>query len=482
MTYKLFDINSPGDLDEIAHFLPEFYEPEFVVEQLKAGLDARCKKILVEDCYNDKDYRSTYYNYYSKKGYRYESTCVRLHFFDDRVQLLLPGHELRFAINELYEKPRETYLGYMVLRPTRVNTIGRTVLSSSAIKDFHGSVIEAEHKVHILGHRLSVAGFPSMSQHSDILVCAHAACWAILRHNSERFSRYAEFLAYEITRMAHEFDPGGLLPSTGLHVGHAERIFAVAGTYPVLVFKDEAEPGRFHRQLFAYIESAFPLFAEIERIKHAVAIIGHTGLEAAFATSAPCHFASDQVRGLIVVDDNYLPYRAVARDRADPYGCCDFTAFIVALPDKVYYSAEAVDNVAILLANKEHFGFSHEPSGSPVVRYFLTTASHLRDFANKYRSQFDPELVSVIMHLSLPQFIWIIEIASEEQWGNGHVATRIVVDATASPYEQFPVYLMHDDRQAYICDRGGDQEHLRVTLQSPPGAPLSRMPGNLVTH
>jgi hypothetical protein len=44
--------------------------------------------------------------------------------------------------------------------------------------------------------------------------------------------------------MTHEFDSGGLLPSTGLHVGHAERIFAIAGT-PV----PDAELARFKRSM-----------------------------------------------------------------------------------------------------------------------------------------------------------------------------------------------------------------------------------------
>jgi len=450
MAYELFEISNSSDLEALAEYLPDYYEPEFVIDQLKTSLDARCSRILLEDYYNDKDYRSTYYNYYAKKGFRYGLTCVRLHFFDSRVRLL-PGCELRFEI----DRPSESYFGYMILRPTRENTIGRTVLSPSAIAGFHGCIIEAEHKVHVLGHRLTVRGFPYMSQHSDISVCAHAACWAILRHYSERFTRYSEFLTYDITRMAHEFDPGGLLPSTGLHIEQAERIFAAAGAYPVLVFGNQDEPGQFLRQLFAYVESGFPLFAEIESIAHAVAIIGHPGWDLNFAPSAaPTYFASDFVRGLVVVDDNYLPYRLISRGKCEPYSCDDFTAFIVALPDKIYYPAEAVDNVAILLANEEHFGFDHEPLGSPVVRYFLTTAAHIRAFMNEYRSQFDPELLSIVMQLSLPQFVWVIEIASLEQFRNGHVSTRVVLDATASPYEQFPIYLMHDSQTAVARQSG----------------------------
>lgn len=486
MAYKLFEVNQPNDLDAVLDYLDECYQPSVVIEQLKRGLDARCKRILLETYYNDKDYRSTYYHYYAKKGYRYDISCARLHFFDDRVQLL-DGLELRFAIKRPEEKPRHTYFGYMVLRPTRENTIGRTVIAASAIKGFHGCIIEADHKVHILGHKLVVTGFPHMSQHTDISVCAHVACWTILRHYSERFSKYAEFLTYDITRMAHEFDPGGLVPSAGLHVGNAERVFASAGTYPVLVVKNPAIPGSFYSQLFAYIESGFPLFAELERIEHAITIIGHTGFSKPIDRSAMCHFAFDAVSGLVVIDDNLLPYHAVARPigtRQD-YGCEDISAFIVPLPEKIYYPAEYVEKLAIVLATEEHLGFDHESLGEPVLRYFLTTASHLRSFMNRARSQFDPELVKIVMDLTLPQFVWLIEISSKDQWKNGTIATRVVVDATASPVEESPIFLMHNSERAYYWDRAGDREEHYISLVTPGGAPLSRMDGkdgNLETH
>jgi hypothetical protein len=480
VAYKIFKIGTPSDIDLVVAELDDCFEPQVVAAQLKKGLDPRCKKIIVEENYNDKDYRSTYYNYYAKKGYAYQAGCARLHFFDDRVELR-DGLDLVFTINELEEQPSNTYFGYMVLRPTRINTIGRTVIAPSAIDKFHGCIIESDHKVHLLGHKLTVSGFPYMSQHTDISVCAHAACWGILRHCSERFSKYAEFLTYDITRMAHEFDPGGLLPSTGLHVGHAERVFATGGTYPVLVVKDSADPGIFYRQLFAYVESGFPLFTELERIVHAITIIGHTGFATQVSKNAPCHFASDLVGGLVAVDDNYLPYRTIAPGVTDPYGSCDITAFIVPLPDKIYYPAEAADNVALLLANEQHLGFDHSPIDEPVVRYFLTTTSHLRSFMRRNRSQFDSALVGIVMQLQLPQFVWILEIASKEQWRNGTISTRVVVDATASPAEEFPIFLMHNAERAYFADRGGDRREQYVKLLSP-NAPLSRMEGNLVTH
>ena len=41
--------------------------------------------MLVEHGYVDKDYRSTFYNFYAKKGRQYRPDCIRLHFFDSTV-------------------------------------------------------------------------------------------------------------------------------------------------------------------------------------------------------------------------------------------------------------------------------------------------------------------------------------------------------------------------------------------------------------
>jgi hypothetical protein len=156
----------------------------------------------------------------------------------------------------------------------------------------------------------------------------------------------------------------------------------------------------------------------------------------------------------VVVDDNYMPYLAIDHGQDKPYGVQDVDAFIVPLPEKVYYSAEAVDEISGLLASGNVLGFDHSGIAPPVNRYLLTSASALRASVNDLRSQFDPDLIQVIMELSLPQFVWIVEISSVDQWKAGQVATRVVIDATASPYEDDPVFLMYDLTRAQPYDRG----------------------------
>src|SRR5437016_4367208 len=197
--YKWIPINSTSDLAQLTNHVSSEYNPEPVSKKLAQGISKAVKAVLIEDNYIDKDYRSTYYNFYSKKGQRYRADCVRLHFFDETVSF----DEETLKLSCLDNRLSDHYFGYMVLRPTGIATIGRTVLSPDVRSGASRFIITGDHKVHLLGYKLTVQGFPSMDQHVDISVCAHAACWSILRHYSERHSSYREYLIHDITMMAH---------------------------------------------------------------------------------------------------------------------------------------------------------------------------------------------------------------------------------------------------------------------------------------
>lgn len=467
--YKWLVINSSADLDTLLgeDYIPAEYNPRRVVEELKKGLSDAIKGILIEKDYVDKDYRSTYYNFYTKKGIAYKPDCLRLHFFDADVSFDTDSYRLTVPEGQPTEHDPKSpldihYFGYMVLRPTGVATIGRSVLSSDIRRGAGGSIIAARHKVHLLGYRLHVWGVPSMDQHVDISRCAHAACWSILRHYSVRFNLYKEFLTYDITRMAHAFNPGGLIPSKGLTMAHAERVFQQAGTFPLYIakrqptkdnpsFRDEI----FFRQLQAYVDSGFPLFASTERRPHALAVIGYKESEDAGKQqqqkATVVHVAS-KLESLVVIDDNTLPYSSIPPD--------EISAFIVPLPEKIFYPAEALEKVIPVLLNNPFLDILK--GENVVVRYFVTTGSAFRQFARHRESEFDPKLLKSIMQLPFAQFIWIVEFSSEDEWGKKHISARAVLDATASEIERNALWLLHNRSEAIFfsrkttADDGGD--------------------------
>jgi hypothetical protein len=462
--YTWLPVSNAADLSQLAQRISLEYGPAAVARKLAVGISNAVKAVLIEENYIDKDYRSTYYNFYAKKGQQYKANCVRLHFFDQTVTF--DEQTLGLSCPEGIDRLSDHYFGYMVLRPTGIATIGRSVLSPDIRNGASRYIITANHKVHLLGYKLMVRGFPSMDQHIDISVCAHAACWSILRHYSERFSIYREFLTHDITVMAHQFDPGGLVPSKGLEVSHAERVFQEAGTYPLHIARIgtmDDDPS-FYRQLLAYVESGFPLFAAMHDRGHAVAVAGF-GWRSPLQSAAPgMRHAWEEVQTLAIVDDNHLPYLSVPVRSGTLYAAENIDAFLVALPEKVFYPGDAIERLADNLFRLPLAGFP--PREECIVRYFITTGSALRYFVRDRQSEFDPKLAKAIMTMPFAQFVWIVEYATQTQWAAGQVAVRAVIDATASLRETWPLWLIHSRTEALIFSR----ENVSLDLNTGIGA------------
>jgi hypothetical protein len=447
--YTWLPVPLPPDQVQLDQHVTAEYDPGRVAKQLAESISSAVKSVLIEHGYVDKDYRSTYYSFYAKKGQRYRPDCVRLHFFDGAVSFDKSALRLHCPDNRLTDH----YFGFMVLRPTGIATIGRSVVSPDVRKGACRFIITGDHKVHLLGYKLTVQGFPSMDQHIDISVCAHAACWSILRHYSERYSVYREFLTYDITMMAQEFNPGGLVPSKGLEVSHAERVFQEAGTFPVHVARAprKTPDPSFYRQLGAYIDSGFPLFAAMQAKGHAIAVVGYEWRPPKVGPPG-LRYAWDELQSLAVVDDNHLPYLPIPLTGGPPYSTEDVDAFIVALPEKVFYPADAIDRLAPTLFKLQPV-VDLPPVDETIIRYFITTGAAFRRFVRDHESEYDPRLLEAVMTLPFAQFVWILEFATRAQWAVEQVAARAVVDATASLREVMPLWLFHNRHRALLFDR-----------------------------
>jgi hypothetical protein len=444
--YTWITLGSAADLAKLEQHIDPEYSPKYVSTKLANGLSDAVKAILIERNYIDKDYRSTYYNYYSKKGRRYSPNCIRLHFFDETT-LKLSTPENRLA---------DHYYGFMVLRPTGIATIGRSVMTPDVRRGAKGFIITTGHKVHLLGDTLTVHGFPSMDQHIDIAVCAHATCWSILRHYSERYNAYREHHTHDITLLAQQFDPGGFIPSRGLALSQAERIFQESGTFPVIIARDINNPNdlSFYRQLTAYVDSGFPLFAAMHNKGHAMAIVGYEWRAPLNTGVSGMRYSWDEVKTLAVVDDNHLPYLSVLANPVGgtSYSARDIDSFIVALPEKVFYPADAFDALVPKLF-KLGSVINLPPPEKTLIRYFVTTGSAFRRFVRSHESEFDPQLVAAVMKLPFAQFLWIVEFATESQWAVNQISARAVIDATASLTEHYPFWMVHSRKEALIFNR-----------------------------
>ncbi len=481
-SYDWIDLTAPGGYDRLVDVLDPEFDPAAIAQSLKSQVTDAVKAVLVEHGYVDKDYRSTYYNFYATKGRRYRTDCVRLHFFDGTVWY----DDNRTDIASYDNHPEHRYFGYIVLRPTITATLGRTVLSPDIRLGAHGRAIQSVHYVNLLGRRLAVWGFPSMAQHVDIAVCAHVSCWAILRYYSEKFAQHREYLIHDITKLAAPFDPGGLVPSLGFDVWGAERVFQAAGCFPLLVGKQNIPEADFFSQMLAYLESGFPLFVAMEGREHAVVVVGHSWRKSTVIPERSSSHVWGQVDTLLTVDDNLLPYQSVPLDQCEniavspPYTAGSFDAFIVALPDKIYYPADAIDELSRQIAGWLVSSWGGNKESAELRRYFITTISELRQHTRENRSYMGQNLVGLMMRLDTAQFVWVMEYCSVGQWEQGHVAARAIVDATASPGDPTPLWLLYDEEKALVFDRSSAEVTGNSTRLNRGGlGPLPRIELNL---
>src|SRR5437867_12882809 len=116
--YTWMTLASAADLAKLDQHIDPEYAPKYVAKKLTDGISDAVKGVLIERNYIDKDYRSTYYNFYAKKGQHYRADCVRLHFFDQTVTF--DDNALRLGCPD--NRLPDHYFGYMVLRPTGIAT------------------------------------------------------------------------------------------------------------------------------------------------------------------------------------------------------------------------------------------------------------------------------------------------------------------------------------------------------------------------
>lgn len=419
-------------------------------------LNGVAETVVIEKGYMDADYRDTYFNFFSRKFANYPSKTCRLNFFTARISA-----RMLFKLDNY----QQGYLGFIVLKPNRVLTIGRTVLDPAKLPFVHGHVCTAEYPVHILGAELVARGFPYMSQDSDVTICAHAACWMVFRYFSQRYRRYAEKWPYEVTQLTSDVSKGRLVPSKGLTVYQVTEMFSNFGLSPEIYMRN-AYPELFDQLLYMYIESGLPVVAAIPGRQHAITIIGHLSDYNLPVSTTPAS-SDNYLVGLIANDDNHLPYQAIRKDKLGSSAgywskieVDEIDTFVVPLYEKVHLSAEHVVELAKALLTHDMFGLDVLSKllryDQIVTRSFLTSS---KSFKKLRRGKTAPcGLGDVYCEMPMPKFVWVCEISTPDLFREGKIAGEILFDATANWLDRmaflsihYPDFFMLNDRD-YLTD------------------------------
>ncbi|SKA38119.1 hypothetical protein SAMN04488128_104391 [Chitinophaga eiseniae] len=409
-------------------------------------------QFVVEYPYVDKVYRDSYYAYFSSKRRPYQKDCIRISMFDGEV---LPEHFRNAAgVAGLQER----YRGFVVLRPTIPNIIGRSVVSPYALQEHRFLSLAGKYQTTVNSVKLVATGFPHASQDTEMLTCAETSLWALMEYFAGRYPEYKPVTPSVIIDTLRSRSSFRQIPSEGLGIeqmGFALREFGF-GTKAY----DTAElsVATFANVFSVYVESGIPLIVAVSdrhhggRIGHAVVVMGRSETTDADIDQLKAEEEEDDVlatmmkrkririsdnanikRSFVIADDNYPVYQmAPFAMPAAYYGDadwqrCEIVQFLVPLYPKVYMDAlAAIKYVKTVLLDDS---FCIPADTELFVRIFLASSRSYKDYLTIEES-FGEDLKEIILAIPMPKFIWVGEVSSKNLIKKRKANGLIILDAT----------------------------------------------------
>ncbi len=430
------------------------------IKEIISSIGGEKCNLIIEYPYLEKDYLSTYYSFYSGKYKNYSKYNARVHFFSK---------------NELY-------VGFITLRPgIPGQNIGRSLLTPDFFLEKNYHILTGDYKFHYLDYEDYVNCFPWMRQETDISVCSHVCLWSIVKYFS-KFPQYADTTMNEIIETVNNCE-GRKIPSMGLEVKQVANVLEAYHLSPLILGGIGYDEKNIN-SLIGYLESGLPIIGFIKNKLHAVVIIGRADITKEL-DNGQIDFKnkdkfdrlyndndkkyimfSELVDEIIVSDDNFIsPYRKVWQLKAEDikatvntqnngnYGFREIEHFIVPLYKKMHYTFSAVQKRLDVLFNSnpaapkdEKFNFPEKP----IVKIYLSTSNSLKQHMIKHCEC--EELNKIINFMSLPRFIWNIDLCTVEDYKDNNTTCKIIIDSTAFTHETDPWLLIHDDKKIKYFD------------------------------
>lgn len=440
--------NYNRDFDAIQSFVKDFM-PDGVKEMLNEGISYQINEILLEMPYVDKDFRDTYYHDFSRRFIDIERDSIRLHFFYAKDQLT-----------------SENYGGFVTLRDTKINTIGRSYLSPKVLNTFEdGYYCLPEYTVSIRGTELKVKAFPWMQQDGNVSRCAHIATWGVIRYFSQKYNYYAEKTLNEMIT-AHD-STTRKVPSKGMTIEQIAQILINNRFTPEVYFRESfANPAEFDRLLYTFIESGIPYVAGLLEEQHAVAVLGHgkiSDINTVVSTNTGVVDSSAFSDEIILSDDGHLPYRRAYHYENKPfYSYDDIGVIIVPFYQKMYLDATRLYD---FILPKIEQSLNLNPDEVTIRRVLLTSSRSFKRFIHDKCK--DESYKSLQLDSPMPTFIWLAEYSTVTEYTDHKISHRVVFDATMLNFHD-TVYLSIKKRDEVRVKKSnhGEKESLTFAIDN----------------
>ena len=189
---------------------------------------------------------------------------------------------------------------------------------------------------------------------------------------------------------------------------------------------------------------------------HAVLAIGHdeinvSDVKSTFTSSEGCwHDVSFYEKQLVLIDDNMTPFDVVPSDNpaihyAGSLKTMKLSAFIVPLHKEMFLDAQLAFGLVTTIFNDKNYGL--QKFGKKwITRLFLTTSNSYKTFLET-RSTVAEQIKNLLLHTSMPKFIWICELYKLDDYEKGITSGILLLDSTGDNSFNSIIYYFIDDNR-----------------------------------
>lgn len=318
-------------------------------EEYFSKLDA--KTIVVETDYVDRDFLEDFAAYYVRCFYNYDRTCTRLHFFNHSFDGPSLDAYLENDREHLeYEDLRNSYLGFIVVKPLPFTIIGRTCLKtydSNGNRRFYPTT--RKYKIHLYGIPLQIKTIAFQEQDMVAAACATSALWSAFHKTGELFNHHIPS-PVEITKSATRYSlpETRVFPGIGLTGEQMAQAVRDVSLEPFMVSVSN-NPFLLKANVCAYLKAGIP------------AILGVY----LFDISDPNHPVIEGKHAITVMGYNLSP-------SIHPYGGSKFRLKASCI-DKIYAHDDQVGPFARLMFQPKPLKFTDKDGNIHNYNYFTTS-------------------------------------------------------------------------------------------------------------
>ena len=460
---RIYFKTTQDDIDEFICLLrknfPDYVEDEIRLVKIIKSFKSSELTVYIENNYVDRQYRDSYYIYYSQKFENIKRNCIRLVFFENNI------NRMDFINSELDEKLEDSLIGYIVLRPLHTGNIGHTLLNPKKIS-ISGYYRTGKFKLMLLGHKFSFEAFPFSTQDGETMTCAETTLYNLMEYYGGKYSDYKTIMPSEILNNVEENSWERVLPSKGVSFENITKVLYNMGFYPRIYYSDilpeQTTPITIQHLLHYYVESGIPIAVGLEQQKpentdksvcdyhlayHSIVCFGHGKLKPnALMAPKPLPVENDEPQLYFVDTATAYSDYITMDDQLIPFGTVDFDSSpweikCISVPLYRRIFMDAADARAIVLdllteggiTQKIREAYADDTWGTEdnpfIFRMFLTTSRSYKLFKNKNTTG---EIQYRFGEQNFPKFIWVAELSSRNHYFNNEALAEIVLDATSS--------------------------------------------------